>query len=75
MLDTSLLLSVATQLMTGDEVEVEGQRLPIRRPEQPTPTDGDVHDGRSPVCGKSTEPRQGEPVGSACKGRPSGRSV
>jgi hypothetical protein len=31
MLDTSLLLSVATQLMTGDEVEVEGQRLPIRR--------------------------------------------
>ena len=31
MLDISLFSSVATQLMTGDEVEVEGQRLPIRR--------------------------------------------
>ena len=31
MLGASLLSSVATQLMTGDEVEVEGQRLSIRR--------------------------------------------
>ncbi len=31
MLDTSLLGSVARQLMSADEVEVEGQRLPVRR--------------------------------------------
>ena len=31
MLDTSLLSSVATQIMSGDQVEVEGQPLPVRR--------------------------------------------
>ena len=31
MLDTMVLSSVAAQLMTGDEVEAEGQRLPVRR--------------------------------------------
>jgi hypothetical protein len=31
MLDTLLLGSVAKQLMTADEVEVEGRRLPVRR--------------------------------------------
>jgi len=31
MLDTSLLSSIAKQMMTGDEVEVEGERLPVRR--------------------------------------------
>jgi hypothetical protein len=31
MLDTSLLGSVAKQLLNGDEVEVEGKRLPVRR--------------------------------------------
>ena len=31
MLDTSVLSSVATQLMTGDQVEVEAQRLRVRR--------------------------------------------
>jgi hypothetical protein len=31
MLDTSLLSSIARQLMTADEVEVEGRRLPVRR--------------------------------------------
>jgi len=31
MLDTSLLAAVATQLMSGDQVEVEGQRLRVRR--------------------------------------------
>jgi len=31
MLDTSLLSSVARQMMSADEVEVEGQRLPVRR--------------------------------------------
>jgi hypothetical protein len=31
MLDTSLLSSIATQLMTSDEVEVTGKRLPVRR--------------------------------------------
>ncbi len=30
MLDTSLLGSVAKQLLSGDEVEVEGKRLPVR---------------------------------------------
>jgi hypothetical protein len=30
MLDTSLLSSIARQLMGGDEVEVEGKRLPVR---------------------------------------------
>jgi hypothetical protein len=30
MLDTSLLSSVARQLMSGDVVEVEGKRLPVR---------------------------------------------
>lgn len=29
--DTSLLSSVARQLMSADEVEVEGKRLPVRR--------------------------------------------
>jgi hypothetical protein len=31
MVDTAVLGSVATQMMTSDEVEVEGQRLPVRR--------------------------------------------
>ena len=31
MLDTSLLSSAAKQLLSGDEVEVEGKRLPVRR--------------------------------------------
>jgi hypothetical protein len=31
MLDTSILGSVAKQLMSADEVEVEGKRLPVRR--------------------------------------------
>jgi hypothetical protein len=31
MLDTSLLGSVARQMMSGDEVEIEGQGLPVRR--------------------------------------------
>jgi len=31
MLDTSLLSSIATQLMTANEVEVEGKQLPVRR--------------------------------------------
>jgi hypothetical protein len=31
MLDKSLLSSVVKQLLTGDEVEVEGQRLAVRR--------------------------------------------
>ena len=31
MLDTSLLRFVARQLLSGDEVEVEGKRLPVRR--------------------------------------------
>jgi hypothetical protein len=31
MLDTSLLSSIAKQMMTDDEVEVEGKRLPVRR--------------------------------------------
>jgi hypothetical protein len=31
MLDTSLLSSIARQLMTADEVEIEGKRLPVRR--------------------------------------------
>jgi hypothetical protein len=31
MLDKSMLSSVATQLMSGDQVEVEGQRLRVRR--------------------------------------------
>ena len=31
MLDTSLLSSVAKQMMSADEVEVEGKRLPVRR--------------------------------------------
>src|ERR1039457_6392275 len=31
MLDTSLLSSVARQMMSADEVEIEGKRLPVRR--------------------------------------------
>ena len=31
MLDTTLLSSVAKQMMSADEVEVEGKRLPVRR--------------------------------------------
>ena len=31
MLDTLLLSSIAKQLMSADEVEVEGKRLPVRR--------------------------------------------
>jgi hypothetical protein len=31
MLDTSLLSSIARQLMTADEVEVMGKQLPVRR--------------------------------------------
>jgi hypothetical protein len=31
MLDTSLLSSIARQLMAADEVEAEGKRLPVRR--------------------------------------------
>ena len=31
MLDASLLSSVARQMMSADEVEVEGKRLPVRR--------------------------------------------
>jgi hypothetical protein len=31
MIDTDLLQSVANQLMSGDEVEVNGKRLPVRR--------------------------------------------
>jgi hypothetical protein len=31
MLDTSLLSSVARQMMTGDEVEIEGKRLRVGR--------------------------------------------
>jgi hypothetical protein len=31
MLDTSLLSSIAKQMMSADEVEVEGRRLPVRR--------------------------------------------
>jgi len=31
MLDTSLLRFVARQLLSADEVEVEGKRLPVRR--------------------------------------------
>jgi hypothetical protein len=31
MLDTSLLSPIAMQLITADEVEVEGKRLPVRR--------------------------------------------
>jgi hypothetical protein len=31
MLDTSLLSSIAKQLMTADEVEVMGKQLPVRR--------------------------------------------
>jgi hypothetical protein len=31
MLDTSLLSSIASQLMGADEVEVEGKRIPVRR--------------------------------------------
>jgi hypothetical protein len=31
MLDTSLLGSVARQMMSGDKVEIHGKRLPIRR--------------------------------------------
>lgn len=31
MLDTSLLTSIAKQMMSADEVEVEGNRLPVRR--------------------------------------------
>ncbi len=31
MLDTSLLSSVARQMMSADEVEAEGKRLPVRR--------------------------------------------
>jgi hypothetical protein len=31
MLDTTLLSSIAKQLMTGTEVDVQGKRVPIRR--------------------------------------------
>jgi len=31
MVDTSLLSSIAKQMMTADEVEVGGERLPVRR--------------------------------------------
>jgi hypothetical protein len=31
MLDTLLLGSIARQLMTADDVEIEGKRLPVRR--------------------------------------------
>jgi hypothetical protein len=31
MLDTALFSSIATQMMTGTEVEVAGKRLPVRR--------------------------------------------
>jgi hypothetical protein len=31
MLETSLLSSIARQMMTADEVEVEGKRFPVRR--------------------------------------------
>ena len=31
MLDTSLLSSIAKQLMTAEEIEVGGKRLPVRR--------------------------------------------
>jgi len=31
MLDTLLLSSIAKQLLSGDEVEVKGKRLPVRR--------------------------------------------
>ena len=31
MLDTSLLGSIAKQMMSADEVEVGGKRLPVRR--------------------------------------------
>jgi hypothetical protein len=31
MLDTSLLSSIANQLLSTDEVEIEGKRLPVRR--------------------------------------------
>ena len=31
MLDTSLLSSIARQMMSGDVVEVDGKRLPVRR--------------------------------------------
>jgi hypothetical protein len=30
MVDTSLLSTIAKQMMSGDEVEVEGKRLPVR---------------------------------------------
>jgi hypothetical protein len=36
MLDTSLLSSVARQLLSADEVEVEGKRLPPDSPIIPT---------------------------------------
>ena len=31
MLDTSLLSSIAKQMMSADEVEIKGKRLPVRR--------------------------------------------
>jgi len=67
MLDTSLLSSIARQLMTADEVEIEGKRLPVRRTSRQGLRTVTFTRGRQYAVIEQ-EPRQAEPVGPACPG-------
>ena len=57
MLDISVLSLVATQLMSGDQVEVESQRLRVRRTSSRPIQNRKLRDGRSRIRGHRAESR------------------
>ena len=74
MLDTSLLSSVANQLMSAaDEVEILGKRLPIRRTNKQGFKTITFTMGDRQYAAIEQNPEKAEPVGSACPERTSGR--
>lgn len=62
MLDTALLSSIATQMMTSSWVHLAGKSLFIRRTSaQHLRTH--IHNERPGISGHRTEPRQAQPMG------------
>ena len=75
MLNTSLLSSVAKQLSSADEIEIEGRRLPVRRTSKQGLRTVNFTMGDREYSAIEQNCRQAEPLGSDCPERASGCAV
>jgi hypothetical protein len=68
-MNTELLSSIAMHLMTGDKVELSGERLPIRRIGQQRLKSVSFSIQSREHVATEQNPRKAQPLGSACEER------